>query len=236
MKYHLKSGDKFGNWTCIQFLREAYWLCRCSCGLERPVYIYSFIKGKSRACHSCGGKMGHPARNVLKRFKEKIIIDPVTGCWNFNSPPTKSGCGRFKLGNKTRDAYKVAHELFKGPVPKGKELHHVCENRMCVRQHHKHVTPVSRREHLVNLSPTNIAYKNAHKTHCPKGHPLIMANLVRWALKKKRQRICRKCHTEVNIRCARERARRQATEQREPPSVTSGPQVASLAPVQAAVP
>jgi hypothetical protein len=50
-------GRSFGKWKVIAFSglrrRERYWLCKCECGIEKPVAACSLRKGKTTACPRC---------------------------------------------------------------------------------------------------------------------------------------------------------------------------------------
>lgn len=74
------------------------------------------------------------------------------------------------------------------------ELHHICGNRLCISP--DHLQAIDRRTHLRDLSPTNIAYTNAHRTHCPKGHQLTEDNLVP-SVKKRGLRNCAICKRDL---------------------------------------
>lgn len=114
---------------------------------------------------------------VLERFFDKVVINENTGCWNFTSSIGKSNCGRFYYNYKCRDAYKIGYLLLGGVIGDKEELHHVCENRLCVNP--EHLMPLSRVVHLTEFSPNHISYKNKRKTHCPSGHPYTEDNLVK---------------------------------------------------------
>ena len=44
------SGKKFGRWTVLQFLGNRRWLCRCDCGVERPVLASQLTTGRGKSC------------------------------------------------------------------------------------------------------------------------------------------------------------------------------------------
>jgi hypothetical protein len=46
----VKIGDSFGRWVTIKNLGFGKWICKCSCGKEKEVYIYNLIDGKSLSC------------------------------------------------------------------------------------------------------------------------------------------------------------------------------------------
>lgn len=138
---------------------------------------------------------------IAERFMEKVAKDEATGCWNFTSSISKkAGNGRFTMNGRSRDAYKVAYEMFVGAVPEGLHLHHRCENRRCVNPNH--LIPVTRSEHYAQLSPNHFIYKCARKTHCPKGHPLIEGNLVLSRLKNG-SRLCLTCQRAASLNYVR---------------------------------
>jgi hypothetical protein len=101
------------------------------------------------------------------------------------------------MNGKCRDAYVVSYELLIGEIPKGHELHHTCENRLCVNP--DHLKPLTRKDHITKFSPNHITYINAHKTHCPQGHEYTEDNLVKYLFKLNGRRSC--------LICARKRTR-----------------------------
>lgn len=58
MKVKDLTGKTFGRWTVLrraprpEYTNEtgAWWLCRCSCGVERAVYAGCLRKDRSRSC------------------------------------------------------------------------------------------------------------------------------------------------------------------------------------------
>ena len=61
MKILDRTGKKYGYWTAVSFYdREkshTRWLCRCVCGVERPVISSSLTKGVSISCGCVGIKI-----------------------------------------------------------------------------------------------------------------------------------------------------------------------------------
>lgn len=80
-------------------------------------------------------------------------------------------------------------EEINGENLEGKDVHHLCENKRCV--HPEHLVGVTRREHVVELTPSSIMYKNAHKSRCHKGHPLVASNVYLNSRGWRQCRICR---------------------------------------------
>ena len=88
----------------------------------------------------------------------------VNNCWIWTSA-ISHGYGNFKLKNKSRIAHRVSFELFIGDIPNGKQLDHLCRNKLCVNP--EHIEPVTCKE---NINRGNSGINNSIKICCPKGH------------------------------------------------------------------
>ena len=128
-----------------------------------------------------------------KRFFDKVVVDPKTGCWNWTAYRTWDGYGRFRLDGKLHVAHRVAYELLRREIPEGRELDHTCRNRGCVRP--DHLEAVTHQENMRRGVSANRA-----KTHCPKGHPLSEDNIY---VHKKGSRECKTCKLERDRRRCR---------------------------------
>lgn len=77
----LTADSVFGRWTLVQLLCKersgSVWLCRCSCGTEKPVSVPNLRSGASQSC-GCLNAEAVRAR-TLKHGKSKA---PVYAVWN----------------------------------------------------------------------------------------------------------------------------------------------------------
>lgn len=140
-------------------------------------------------------KRGLKPRPAIERLLAKIKFDHATGCWVSQYKPTNQGYtmvgtspGRFVL------AHRLAYEFYRGPIPAGLDLDHLCRVRRCCNP--LHLEPVTRRENMVRgESPT----MRAHLSNtCKRGHSLLDAYST-----KRGGRICRTCQFERNRRRSR---------------------------------
>ena len=44
------TGNKYGDWTVVEYLGNKYWACKCNCGRYKAVYTQSLLKGTSKSC------------------------------------------------------------------------------------------------------------------------------------------------------------------------------------------
>jgi len=130
-----------------------------------------------------------------QRFWAKVDRPSPDSCWLWTAAIYGNGYGHAFWGGRHRAAHRVSYQLLVGPVPAGRDLDHLCRVRHCVNP--AHLEPVSRRENLLRGETTTA--RNAAKTHCKRGHPLISGNIFESELRKG-WRIC--------VTCNRERARR----------------------------
>lgn len=109
-----------------------------------------------------------------ERFVGRILLEPVFGCWLWTGLLNRDGYGKFSVGG-WKLAHRVAFATLRGYEPK--QLDHLCRVRCCVNP--AHLEEVDNRTN--SLRGVGACARNARKTHCPNGHPLVIGNLRRAA-------------------------------------------------------
>lgn len=114
-----------------------------------------------------------PIKDLEGKLKSKILIDQ-NGCWVwqgafFNKPYGKYGQIRVLVDGKSKivKAHRESYKLYKGEIPTGLELDHLCHNTLCVNP--AHLEPVT---HLENMRRR----KDYKAPNCRHGHSYTQEN------------------------------------------------------------
>lgn len=133
---------------------------------------------------------GRPHKTVsdADRILAKIVVDEMTGCWEWQGYRMPAGHGRVRAGGRKVLVHRWVFEHLVGPIPEGLELDHLCRNPPCCNP--DHLEPVDHRTNC--LRGIGQGALNAVKTECPKGHPYDAANTYVDFLGR---RVCRACRS-----------------------------------------
>lgn len=80
--------------------------------------------------------MAPPKIPLDVRFEKWTRKDAETGCWIWLGKIGEGGYGHIKHEGKSRKAATVAYEFYKGLVPTGLVLDHLCRNKLCINPEH----------------------------------------------------------------------------------------------------
>lgn len=161
--------------------------CR-SCGIWDYYLTENQLKKHDYLCKKCRSidnqlyKQGKKIRRRVHRpyayiqpFLTRIFsrVEKTESCWLWLGA-TNSGYGYINFPRQSRmgAVHAILYRYFVGPVPKGKELDHLCRVRNCVNP--AHLEPVSRRENtLRGMAPNAISVRT---NSCYRGHKFTLEN------------------------------------------------------------
>ncbi len=120
--------------------------------------------------------------SAKEQIKSGVVINPDTECWEWQRFVDRYGYGMVGRSNKTHRAHRVSYEAFRGVIPEGLTVDHLCMNRRCVNPDHL--------ECVTHVDNTKRAAAARRKEECSHGHPLSGDNLYVY----KNRRFCRTCN------------------------------------------
>lgn len=96
--YKDHSGMKFGDWTVLRRipdLRPPKYICRCSCGFEKDVFLCNLMRGYSTKCFNCAQKNKSENLNG-KKFNKLTVIESIR-IKNHNCYKVQCDCGIIRI-------------------------------------------------------------------------------------------------------------------------------------------
>lgn len=107
----------------------------------------------------------------IRRLLEATVLTPgplSTPCWVSTYAPNRSGHTRIKANDVRVMSHRFSYEHFRGPVPDGLDLDHLCRVPACVNPWH--LEAVTRR--INTLRGNSIAAVAVRTGLCVRGHSL----------------------------------------------------------------
>ena len=92
-------------------------------------------------------------RPIEERFLAQVAPEPNSGCWLWMGAVTSFGhgvIGRGARGEGAVRAHRLAWELYRGQIPEGQQVNHVCDVPSCVNPDHLYVG--DQRENMLDVS------------------------------------------------------------------------------------
>ena len=172
------------------------------------------IRARTKTCEICGTEFGpsegralsefatrrfcsrecqgQKHRNTIDKLLKKIVVNQQTGCHIWVGTVTVNGYAQARLDNRWKYVHRAVWEHYKGPIPEGLQIDHICKIRNCCNVDHlRLVTP-----RVNTLLSDSITAIHIRKPHCPTcgGEYTIRPNGHRY---------CGACHSRHNAANAR---------------------------------
>lgn len=130
------------------------------------------------ASHIASNAAAEKSREVpfMERLMANLDITPG-GCWTWTGHCYSNGYSIIAWRATQHLGHRLSFRFFRGEIPDGLQLDHLCRNRACVNP--THLEPVTAMENT----------RRAMRSHCVNGHPFDVENT--WMHKGKRY--CREC-------------------------------------------
>ena len=96
------TGQKFGEWTAIEYRGKARWLCRCSCGTERVIRSYDLRQGLEHCKNPIHNSVYNEGNLTGKHFGEWEVLKYAGG----GNWLCRCSCGK--------EALVLTHHLIRG--------------------------------------------------------------------------------------------------------------------------
>jgi hypothetical protein len=82
------------------------------------------------------GRYQGDSGTLLERLLDKVIVNEITDCWEFQGGKNNIGYGMIRDGKKMRTSHRVSYEEHKGQIPAGLCVMHSCDNPICCNPSH----------------------------------------------------------------------------------------------------
>jgi hypothetical protein len=118
-------------------------MCECGCGKLAPLAQKTNKKRgdiKNQPLRFIRGHNGKLRPSGIVEYQ----VDTTTGCWLWTRSVIPNGYGHLTVKGKQILAHRFVYEIYKGIIPLGLTLDHLCKNHRCVNP--DHLEPVTQAE------------------------------------------------------------------------------------------
>ena len=128
------------------------------------------------------GQEGRKFKKTIHDIIERLVVRE-DGCIVWSGSKIWNGYGQSVLYGVNALVHRSVYEHFRGKIPDGLVLDHLCRNRACANPYHLEAVTAS-------VNSRRGENHNKGKTHCKRGHPLSGGNLY---ITPDGRRLCREC-------------------------------------------
>lgn len=112
-----------------------------------------------------------------------------TPCWIWQMS-TQNGYGALGVNYKVVRAHRFFYEQLVGPIPEGHDVHHKCDQQLCVNPDHLEV--LTEQEHMRLHHVGNTYRRGLRSATCRRGHPQTPENVYEYSYGRR----CKRCDLE----------------------------------------
>lgn len=127
------------------------------------------------------------SESLIERLMRNVEMITESGCWIWMGADKGNGYGMVRYHYKVFLTHRVSYEFFRGPIPDGLELDHLCRVTFCCNPWHleavTHQVNCQRgtggtNQEVLNLLSEISKARSKSITRCPQGHPYNAENTV----------------------------------------------------------
>jgi hypothetical protein len=117
------------------------WRVRCDCGEEKTVLGYTLTQGKTHSCGCLKRDLDRQRQEEYAAYRRDSVNRyriTESGCWEYTGATNGDGYGIVGGNRHTpqKFVHRLAFERARGPIPRGKQVLHRCDNPPCIRPDH----------------------------------------------------------------------------------------------------
>ena len=147
---HASANRKGRPTTATMLGEQSDQLCECGCGEKVDLAMITIGKFGHQKGEPLRFRANHHYTHTPVKELFEQYFEPVTesGCWLWTSTLNVKGYGQFngRRQGVSNAAHRAAYEIYRGPIPEGFEIDHLCRVRSCVNPNHLEAVT-----HAVNL-------------------------------------------------------------------------------------